>query len=41
MTNQLYQSGAFTSKIISDIDYTDASVVQFNIPVVENTFVDK
>ena len=27
-------------KIISDINYTDESVVQFNVPVVENTFVD-
>ena len=32
--------GYLPPKIISDIDYTDESVVQFNVPVVENTFVD-
>ena len=32
--------GHLPPKIISDIDYTDESVVQFNVPVVENTFVD-
>ena len=31
--------GYLPPKIISDIDYTDESVVQFSVPVVENYFV--
>ena len=32
--------GYLHPQIISDIDYTDELVVQFNVPAVENTFVD-
>ena len=39
MTNQIYRLGAFTYKTISDVDFTDEPVVQFNVPVLEKTFI--
>ena len=37
--NHIYQPGAST-KVTLDIDFTDEPVVQYDVPVVENTFVD-
>ena len=39
-TNHVYQPGLLSTKFTPDIDFTDEPIVQCDVPIVKNTFVD-
>ena len=39
-TNHVYQPGLLSTKFTPDIDFTDEPVVQCDVPIIKNTFVD-
>ena len=40
MSDKSYTPGTISDKLTPDIDFTDRLVVQNNVPVVKNSFVD-